>query len=102
LIRKPRQGTNRTVRIPFYFAAAVLFFISVSGVACVAMESMLRYEFCVHALIVLALLNYLHNVPLRSRLARASAVSAIALISVAGLGLESWYLWNFTRSNWVA
>jgi len=97
-----QRPATRSVRIAFYFAAAVLFFVSVSGVACVAMESMLRYEFCVHALIVLALLHYLHNVPLRSRLARASAVTAIALISAAGLGLESWYVWNFTRGNWVA
>ena len=89
-------------RVAFYFAAVMLFFISVAGVASVGMESMLRYEFCVHALVVLALLHYLHNVPLRSRLVRASAVTAIALISGAGLSLESWYVWNFTRGNWVA
>ena len=27
---------------------------------------------------------------------------AIALIGAAGLGLQSWYIWNFTRGNWVA
>ena len=97
-----RRRLPASDRIAFYFAAAILFFISVAGVASVGMESMLRYEFCVHALIVLALLHYLHNVPLRSRLARASAVTAIALISGAGLSLESWYVWNFTRGNWVA
>ena len=97
-----RRRTNQGARIPFYFAAFVLYFISVAGVACVGMESMLRYEFCLHVLIVLALLHYLHNVPLRSWLGRASAVTAIALISAAGLGLESWYIWNFTRGNWVA
>ena len=46
-----RRQTNRSVRIPFYFAAFVLYFLSVSGVACVKMESMLRYEFCLHPLI---------------------------------------------------
>ncbi len=97
-----RRRLPASDRVAFYFAAAVLFFVSVAGVASVGMESMLRYEFCVHALIVLALLHYLHNVPLRSRLARASAVTAIALISGAGLSLESWYVWNFTRGNWVA
>jgi hypothetical protein len=102
IVPRLRRLETRSVRLAFYFAAAVLFFVSVSGVACVAMESMLRYEFCVHALIVLALLHYLHNVPLRSRLVRASAVTAIALISAAGLSLESWYVWNFTRGNWVA
>ncbi|PYK52558.1 MAG: hypothetical protein DME47_08550 [Verrucomicrobia bacterium] len=97
-----RRQTNRTVRIPFYFTAFILYFLSVSGVACVHMESMLRYEFCLHPLIVLALLHYLHNLPLRSWLGRASAVTVTALISAAGLGLESWYIWNFTRGNWVA
>jgi hypothetical protein len=90
------------VRIVFYFAAVVLYFLSVSGVACVNMESMLRYEFSLHPLIVLALLHYLHNLPFRSWLGRATVVTAIAVIGAAGLGLESWYIWNFTRGNWVA
>ncbi|MDQ2867312.1 MAG: hypothetical protein M3R59_02710 [Verrucomicrobiota bacterium] len=97
-----RRQTTRSVRVAIYFAAWVLFYISVSGVACVAMESMLRYEFCVHALLVLAFLHYLHNVPVRSRLVRASAVMAAVLISAVGLALECWYVWNFTRGNWVA
>ncbi|MGN6250846.1 MAG: hypothetical protein ACTHNS_03410, partial [Marmoricola sp.] len=83
------RPTNRSVRIVFYFAAFVLYFLSVSGVACVNMESMLRYQFCLHPLIVLALLHYLHNLPLRSWLGRASAVTAIALVSAAGLGIET-------------
>jgi len=97
-----RRQTNRSVRILFYFAAFILYFLSISGVARVHMESMLRYEFCLHPLVVLALLHYLHNLPLRSWLGRASAVTVTALISAAGLGLESWYIWNFTRGNWVA
>lgn len=98
LRRQPRSSP----RVAVYFSAFVIYFISVSGVACVAMESMLRYELCVHALIVLALLHYLHNVPLRSWLGRASATAAVATLSVAGFALESWYIWNFTRGNWVA
>ena len=96
------RPTNRSVRIVFYFAAFVLYFLSVSGVACVNMESMLRYEFCLHPLIVLALLHYLHNLSFRSWLGRATVMTVIALIAAAGLGLESWYIWNFTRGNWVA
>lgn len=97
-----RRQTTRSVRLAIYFVGAVLFYLSVSGVACVEMESMLRYEFCVHALLVLALLHYLHNVPVRSPLVRASAVIAAVLISAVGLALECWYVWNFTRGNWVA
>ena len=50
-------------RVGFYFCAAVIYYISVSGVASVQMESMLRYEFCVHALIVLAFLHFLRQLP---------------------------------------
>src|SRR5213595_3694999 len=52
-----------TTRVGFYFCAAVIYYVSVSGVASVEMESMLRYEFCVHALIVLAILHFLHQLP---------------------------------------
>jgi len=54
-----RRLAGWPTRAGLYFCAAMIYYISVSGVACVEMESMLRYEFCVHALIVLALLNIL-------------------------------------------
>jgi len=82
--------------------AAAIYYISVSGVASVAMESMLRYEFCVHALIVLALLNYLRQFPTPPMFVRAFGLAAVALISAAGISVQGWYVWNFTRGNWVA
>jgi hypothetical protein len=71
-------------------------------VACVDMESMLRYEFCVHALIVLALLNFLRQFRTPPMLVRAIGITAVALLSGAGLCVQGWYVWNFTRGNWVA
>src|SRR5438105_14186916 len=56
-----RWRSELSIRVGIYFCAAAIYYVSVSGVACVDMESMLRYEFCVHALIVLALLNYLRQ-----------------------------------------
>ena len=97
-----RKQTAWTTRIAFYFAAAVIYYISVSGVASVEMESMLRYEFCVHALIVLAFLHFLHQLRTPPLLVRAFGMAAIALLSAAGLCLQGWYVWNFTRGNWVA
>lgn len=97
-----RQRTAWQTRMGLYFCAFITYYIAVSGVASVQMESMLRYHFCAHALIVLALLHFLaqfHNPP---RLARAFGIAAIALLSVAGLGLQGWYVWNFTRGGWVA
>jgi hypothetical protein len=91
-----------TERVGFYFCAAVIYYISVSGVACVDMESMLRYEFCVHALIVLAIVHFLHQLPTPRLWVRASGMAAMAFLSAAGLSVQGWYVWNFTRGNWVA
>src|SRR5438094_7241050 len=54
-----RRLADWPIRAGIYFCDAVIYYISISGVACVEMESMLRYEFCVHALIVLAVFNFL-------------------------------------------
>ena len=97
-----RRRTGRAMRAGIYFCAAVIYYVSVSGVACVDMESMLRYEFCVHALIVLALLNFLSQFRTLPVLVRAFGTAAVALLSAAGLCVQGWYVWNFTRGNWVA
>jgi hypothetical protein len=96
-----RRRTDWPSRMGIYFCAAVIYFVSVSGVACVEMESMLRYEFCVHALIVLAFLHFLRQFRPPPVPVRALGV-VVALASAAGLSVQGWYVWNFTRGNWVA
>jgi hypothetical protein len=97
-----KRRTNWQVRIGFYFCAVVIYFISVSGVACVEMESMLRYEFCVHSLIVLAFLNFLRQFRTPPAFVRILGMALVALGSAAGLSVQGWYVWNFVRGNWVA
>jgi hypothetical protein len=97
-----RRLAGLPTRSGLYFCAAVIYYISVSGVACVEMESMLRYEFCVHALIVLALLNILGQLHKSPIVLRALGMAAAVLVSAAGLSVQGWYVWNFTRGNWVA
>ena len=97
-----RRRTRWVERVGIYFCAAVVYYVSVSGVACVAMESMLRYQFCAHALIVLAILHLLHQFSFERIAVRAFGVAAVTLGSAAGLAVEGWYLWNFTRGNWIA
>ena len=89
-------------RSTWYFCAAAIYYLSISGVACVNMESMLRYEFCVHALIVLAFLNFLNQFRTPPMLVRAFGIAAVAFFTAAGLCVQGWYVWNFTRGNWVA
>ena len=66
------------------------------------MESMLRYDLCVHALIVLGLLHFLREFRLLPVFVRASAMALAALVFAAGLRLQGFYVWNFTQGNWVA
>jgi hypothetical protein len=96
-----RQTAWQT-RMPFYFAAAITFYIAVSGVASVQMESMLRYHFCAHALIVLAVLHFLSQFRRPPARLRAIGMAGVVLLCAAGLGLQGWWIWNFTRGGWVA
>ena len=97
-----RGRTRWEARVGFYFVAWVLYYIAVSGVASVQMESMLRYHFCAHALIVLALLHFLAQFRSPSTPVRALSMAVVALVCVAGLSLQGWWVWNFTRGDWVA
>ena len=102
LIPAVRRGTGLPVRAGIYFCAATIYYLSVSGVACVEMESMLRYEFTAYALIVLGALNFLRQMPAPPVWVQAFGTAALALVSATGLCLQGWYVWNFTRGHWVA
>lgn len=102
LLPRLRGRSGWRTRVGFYFAAFVTFFISVSGVASVQMESMLRYQFCAHALIGLALMHFLAQFRPPRIAVRALCMAAVALLIAAGLGLQGWWVWNFTRGGWVA
>src|SRR5262245_57823728 len=102
LVPAIRRRAGLPVRAGIYFCAATIYYLSVSGVACVEMESMLRYEFGAYALIVLALLNFLRQFRTPPIWARILGTAAVALVSAAGLCVQGWYVWNFTRGHWVA
>jgi hypothetical protein len=102
LIAALRWRSDWRQRIGLYFAAAVIYYISLAGVASVQLESMLRYDLCVHALVVLGLLHFLREFRLPPVYVRTSAMGIAALVCAAGLGLQGFYVWNFTQGNWVA
>ena len=102
LIPAIRRRTEWQARVGVYFCAAVIYYISVVGVASLDMESMLRYEFCVHALIVLAFLHFLRQFRVPPLLLRVLGMAVAVLIIGLGLSVQGWYVWNFTRGNWVA
>ncbi|HEY0369938.1 MAG TPA: hypothetical protein VGC85_10095 [Chthoniobacterales bacterium] len=97
-----RLRTKWQTRIGIYITAFVTYYIAVSGVASVQMESMLRYQFCAHVLIVLAFMHFLAHLPAPSIPVRAIGMAVVALLCAAGLALQGWWVWNFTRGDWVA
>lgn len=102
VVAAQRGSTGWRYRLGFYFCAAAIYYISVSGVACVGMESMLRYQFCAHTLIVLVFLHFLRQFRPPPAFVRALAVATVVLGSAIGLAVQGWYVWNFTRGHWVA
>jgi hypothetical protein len=102
LVPAIRRRADLPIRAGIYFCAVTIYYLSVSGVACVDMESMMRYEFSAYALIVLALLNFLRQFRTPPIWVRAFGTAAVALVSAAGLCVQGWYVWNFTRGHWVA
>jgi hypothetical protein len=102
LVPAIRRVTEWQTRVGIYFCASVVYYISVSSVASLDMESMLRYEFCVHALIVLAFLHFLRQFRLPPLLVRALGTAVMVVVCAVSLSVQVWYIWNFTRGNWVA
>jgi len=103
-----RQAQRRGIssgfmqRLPFYFCAAVVFYVSMAGVASVAFESMIRYQFCTYALAALAAAHLLACVPPRSKAVRAVLWALAALLIAAGAYLQAYYAAVFTRGGWFA
>jgi hypothetical protein len=97
-----RRCTQWQTRIAIYVTAFITYYIAVSGVASVQMESMLRYQFCAHVLIVLAFMHFLAHLPTPSLPVRVTGMAVVALLCAAGLSLQGWWVWNFTRGDWVA
>jgi hypothetical protein len=102
LVPAIRRRAGLPARAGIYFCAVTIYYLSVSGVACVDMESMMRYEFSAYALIVLAVLNFLRQFRMPPLWVRAFGTAAVALVSAGGLCMQGWYVWNFTRGHWVA
>src|SRR6202045_1925818 len=100
LVPAIRRATQWQRRVGIYFCAAVIYYISVSSVASLDMESMLRYEFCVHALIVLAFLHFLRQFRLPPMPVRALGIAVVVIACAFSLSVQGWYVWNFTRGNW--
>ena len=89
-------------RVGFYLGGGLMFYISVSGMACVNMTSMLRYSFPVHVMLVLAAAHLLGRLgpAVNPLLARTRPVIVVAVGVCAWLQIT--YARGFAHGGWVA
>lgn len=97
-----RRPTRWRERIGFYFVGAALFYISVSGVFSVRLESMTRYHFCTHVFFVLGALHAFADIGPRPGLVRNLLVTVTVLLALFGAHLQHTFAGQFLRGEWVA
>jgi hypothetical protein len=89
-------------RLALYLSAALIFYMAVSGLAGIKFVSMVRYTFCVHAVLVLAVAHLLSapaTVPTRRSLWAGPALAAAALLSIL---LQVQFIRMYADGQWVA
>jgi hypothetical protein len=96
-----RSGSWRQ-RLPLYLCGAFMFFLAVSGLANSKLLSLIRYTFCVHAVLVLATVQLLARFPLPRGVSRTVLAAACVLAAVASAALEVMFVRLFVHGEWVA
>jgi hypothetical protein len=95
----PAEG--RHCRVGLLLAAGLMFYIALSGLANSDFKSMVRYTFCVHVTLVLAVASLLAQVPR----VRVRVQPVLPLLFVPALG-SAWFqilmIRLFTHGEWVA
>ncbi len=97
-----RRPTRWRERIGFYFVAVALFYISVSGVFSVRLESMTRYHFCTHVFLVLGALHAFADIGPRRETTRKLIVVVAVILALFGAHLHYTFASQFVRGGWVA
>lgn len=102
-ITAARRGPTRwRERLPLHFTGFALYALAVSGVYSVRLESMTRYQFCAHVLLVLGVLHaYLEIGPARPA-TRRLLIAAVVVAALFGLVVQMRFAAQFARAEWVA
>jgi hypothetical protein len=102
-IAAARRGLTRwRERIGFYFVGFMLFYIAVSGVFSVRLESMTRYHFCTHVFLVLGAVHAFADIGPKPGPSRNVLIALIVLLALVGAGLHHTFAGQYVRGEWVA
>jgi hypothetical protein len=96
------RDTRWRERIGFYFVGAALFYIAVSGVYSVRLESMTRYHFCTHVFLVLGALHAFADIGPRQATLRRILITLVVLAALVGARLHHEFATQFAYGGWVA
>jgi hypothetical protein len=102
--RAARADAERTwrQRVGFYLAGGLMFYIAVSGLANSHLLSMIRYTFCVHVMLTLAVVHLVTRRPLPAGRPRAAVSWALVLAAAVSILFEIMFVRLFTHGEWVA
>lgn len=102
-IAAARRGPTRwRERLPLHFTGFALYALAVSGVYSVRLESMTRYQFCAHVLLVLGVLHAFFEIGPGRPATRRLLVAAAAVAALFGLVVQMRFAGQFARAEWVA
>lgn len=89
------------IRLALYASALLLFYTPVCGMIKVEMLSMIRHVYCVHVLLVLAIIHSLSRVECKG-IKEYAFIFAATGVMVVGLWLQIALASRFTTGQWVA
>lgn len=102
-MRAARRATTRwRQRVGLHFVAFSLFYIAVSGVFSVRLESMIRYQFCAFVFFAVAVVHAVRDPAITGLPSRPVLIALLLLAAAGSLYLQSNYTAQFTRGGWVA
>ena len=101
--RTQQQATTSQlpVRVPYYFAGLVAFYLAFAGTASVMLQSMLRYTLVTHVCFTLAAIHwYTSTAPDRAATYQPGRAAVFGVMFAIALQLI--LLWQFVNGMWVA
>lgn len=100
-LAKIYQG-NWQQRVGFYFCGWIMFYLSACSLESRGMASMIRYTFCVHVMLVLAVVHLLSKVQPTKAVANNWVAFLMLFMGTASFLMQSKLAYMFTHGEWVA